>query len=439
MIQSNEGKIKERIQNWFGQEDLIFIGKYYNETDSKSYFKDVHDNDGASHEYENGDELIFQVNSESLKLDQIQNFLKHGNWYEFKAQLASKNARTEKNNPHLLILSDDVSTIKEFNPTKIIKNLYEAEMKIPLKNRVQHSEALKIISNEVSPYDDTFIFELIQNADDYPQYEGSGLEITFDLKENSLVLKHNGGAFDLQNAVAICSVNSKDKKAAENKIGFKGIGFKSVFQAFNNVYVNSGLFSFRFDEFFWKNKGIRISWSTTPIPSDKNEYSEFLVKKENVNFVFTNNNVARSLEEIKTVIKSSFHDDRVILFLREVNKITFLMWNEEPITLEVKKDDWIVLNESKVTVHEDIVKGLNIEINERKNKKIPEKYLDIKETEIGFAFKCEDNSIQNLIDATIHSYLPTKLNLGFGFIVNSNFIPDGSRTSLHDLEWNRYL
>lgn len=439
MIQLNDIENKEYIQNWFDQKDLIFIGKYYKETESKGCFKDIHDMNGASSRYENGDELIFQLNSELSKLNQIQKSLVNGNWYEFKAQVASKKIRNQKKNPHLLILSEEANTIKEFNPTEILSNLHDAEKNIPLKNRMQHGEALKIISNEVSPYDDTFIFELIQNADDYPQYEGSGLEITFDLKEKSLVLKHNGGEFDLQNVVAICSVNSGDKKAAKNKIGFKGIGFKSVFQAFNNVYINSGLFSFRFDEIYWRNQGIQLSWSTTPIPTIEDEYSEFLDKKNNVNFVFTNNDIERSLKEIKTVIKSSFHDDRVILFLREVNKINFLMWNEEPITLEVKKDDWIVENESKVTVHEDIQKELNIEITERKNKKIPVKYLDITETEIGFAFKCENNFIQNLSDATVHSYLPTKLNLGFGFIINSNFIPDGSRTSLHDLEWNRYL
>lgn len=39
-------------------------------------------------------------------------------------------------------------------------------------------------------------------------------------------------------------------------------------------------------------------------------------------------------------------------------------------------------------------------------------------------------------DARVYNYLPTELRLDFGFLLNADFIPNGSRSGLHEVMWN---
>src|SRR5690606_5298639 len=104
--------------------------------------------------------------------------------------------------------------------------------------------AIETISIDINTEPTTFIFELIQNADDYPNSENN-VSITFQIDNSHLIIKHNGSKFEVNNTVALCGVNEGDKREATNKIGFKGIGFKSIFKDANFAYIKSGDFSFR--------------------------------------------------------------------------------------------------------------------------------------------------------------------------------------------------
>ena len=46
----------------------------------------------------------------------------------------------------------------------------------------------------------------------------------------------------------ICGINEKEKVANKKTIGYKGIGFKTVFLNNHYVYLRTGDYSFRFDE-----------------------------------------------------------------------------------------------------------------------------------------------------------------------------------------------
>jgi hypothetical protein len=86
-------------------------------------------------------------------------------------------------------------------------------------------------------------------------------------------------------------------------------------------------------------------------------------------------------------------------------------------------------------IRDELNRGISLN-----DKRVPLKFQGIQKTDIGFGFLVEDNVVKNIEDATIYAYLPTKVNLGFGFLLNGNFIPDGSRTHLHqDLSWNEFL
>ena len=94
----------------------------------------------------------------------------------------------------------------------------------------------------------------MQNANDYPiEIDEGGLkkklpvDVEFHLTKTSLVFMHNGAPFTEKNVAAICSINDKEKDTNKEAIGYKGIGFKTVFLDNENVYLQTGGYSFRFD------------------------------------------------------------------------------------------------------------------------------------------------------------------------------------------------
>lgn len=86
----------------------------------------------------------------------------------------------------------------------------------------------QIIVSETNKKPETFIYELVQNADDYPDSVSPRVDVSFSIQDGYLVLTHNGAVFNQGNVNAICTVNYGDKRDAIDKIGFKGIGFKSI-------------------------------------------------------------------------------------------------------------------------------------------------------------------------------------------------------------------
>ena len=70
---------------------------------------------------------------------------------------------------------------------------------------------------------------------------------------------------------------------------------------------------------------------------------------------------------------------------------------------------------------------------------IPEKLVGVEEIEIQFSLKHTEYEINPIPEAILYNYLPTKVNLGFSFLINSDFIPTGDRHYLFENEWNKYL
>ena len=65
---------------------------------------------------------------------------------------------------------------------------------------------------------------------------------------------HNGDTFTNDDIEGICFVGRKGEKAKNTKkIGYKGIGFKSVFGISSKVYIHTGNQCFRFDKDYWRS------------------------------------------------------------------------------------------------------------------------------------------------------------------------------------------
>ncbi len=165
-----------------------------------------------------------------------------GSFYKCKLSLVPKETRLERNqlfqfrasimtpvrNPY----SDDV--LKAFK-----KNISPA-------TNITASHLLAEVGKNMYSSKDRMFFELIQNADDASSEKGVSVSVKTD--GDYLTVVHNGFSFDREDFEAITSAANGTKKANENKTGYKGIGFKSVFTDSEEVYIRTGGYQFKYQK-----------------------------------------------------------------------------------------------------------------------------------------------------------------------------------------------
>ena len=172
------------------------------------------------------------------------------------------------------ITPDDVTSSEQGKLyIELIKKFREAIAKLQNLNGANYLERINSILRvgEDGLYSNSlrFIFELIQNVDDcdFLSPEDCRLDMKFDLNYNRIILTYNETGFTPFNVFAITGIAeaAKNTSSAQNQIGEKGIGFKSVFGVSDKVLIRSGWFSF---ELYRDN-------FTIPVPAyDSNEYCQ---------------------------------------------------------------------------------------------------------------------------------------------------------------------
>lgn len=315
------------------------------------------------------------------------------------------------------------------------------------------ANALDLLSSGIYTEEERFIFELLQNAvDSFDLHEQTSLEIKIVLTDNLLVFMHNGSAFSERDLEGLCDIGNGNKVTDAKKIGYKGIGFKSVFMHSHRVTVWSAGICFKFDkdacEALAKSKGdeyknVKMPWQIIPIltntPSDINT-GNFNV----VTYIEISN---KKLLERK--VEKLFRDTRFLLFLK-VDDLRISFWNngEEILNLSKKQaDDVLTLSMNGEPQNSWLIYSTEVKLTPEvkdalmHDSKTPTKLKDSESVEISFAIALDkDKNIIPLSNALIYTYLPTSFSFGLSFIVNANFITDAGRQQIvKDCAWNEYI
>lgn len=396
---------------------------------------------------------IRKPNGESCRLPDekaIQIFAIEGNYqegfdYEISLFVAPDAKRRELGNNYLLFLDTRNMPPQQvrFSPKAHIEKIAnEYSSPIGIARETLRELVGKLVV-ETNKREETFIYELLQNADDYPDPKTGRVDISFEIYDKYLIVRHNGLPFLPNNVYALCSVGAGEKVNDKNKTGFKGIGFKSVFQNANFVWVLSGGYSFRFDEKYHQSRGEEIFWQVIPIWTEFEEMDPNLkainISSAPVNFMIRPKAGANPLGKYEASFKKAFQDERVLLFLRSVESLTFKK-GDFTFTKSKSSRDWVLSDLPEIEVPEEIQQKVNQQIGPNSDGRVPEKYKDLISTKISFATTLSHGKVDVTPNAKIYAYLPTDQNFGFSFLLNGDFIPDGSREKLFwDLEWNRYL
>lgn len=309
------------------------------------------------------------------------------------------------------------------------------------------ARTLNVLSKTVFGEVNRFVFELLQNADD-SSANSETVNVQFQLLDNYLIFSHNGKHFTDDDVEGISGIGNRVSKKDKNneKTGYKGIGFKSVFGSSDYAHILSGGFSFRFDKNYDGFDGSEdYPWQVVPIwtnePADEvnGKYS-----LEHVNTIIKVDN----REIIRKEIIDVFDDCQIILFLRNVEKVTFIDRNNKVFEVSKKIKAGVVdLYNNDELESSWLLKNMELPINDELSKKLnqlsetecPQKLKEAKATKLTFAAMIEGQHLTPIKRTVIYSYLPTKAQKGFPFLINGDFLTNAERTELMPNIWNEFL
>jgi len=350
----------------------------------------------------------------------------------------------------------------------------------------------KIISTDIYSEERRFIAEIIQNSDD-ASVSNRELRISIYFFNKHILIGHHGKEFDDNDVRSICYAGDSTKKKDKNTTGYKGIGFKSVFTHAKKVFIISGGFQFRFEEN--SDKAKQYAWQIYPIWSTEEDLGDVEIFQKAKDFkvgIIIELKNQKIFQECKNFFLEFKHDQNYLLFLKCPN-VEIKIFENKIETLRIKKntykdnhDKFIIKCMDKTSENsQNLDKEANsgaASIKENKENigskeeillncyfikkyicdmekedyiskedlqkifnddQIPSKLKDLKSLEIWFAVKLDKDgkSILSLdkSERIIYSYLPTKVNYNFPFLINSNLILDAGRSLIKDHIFNKCL
>jgi hypothetical protein len=174
---------------------------------------------------------------------------------------------------------------------------------------------LKLMSRSLYGEKVHYALELIQNAED-----ACSSSITFIFERDRIVVINDGEVFEPYDVDAICSVKPGRKK---NKIGFFGIGFKSVFNVTSRPQVISSDFNFFVENFIYTS-------SADDMPECAKEYS---LKEKGSIFVLPQSDELPTIPDLIDNFREI--DDKILLFLSSLKSLHFIdRINDESWSIE---------------------------------------------------------------------------------------------------------
>ena len=376
------------------------------------------------------------------------------------------------------------------NPRKeFIKEIYKTNFEFRnIDQSMIQSNLLDTVSKDLYPDPKRFIIEILQNCDDSSFMYNEGnftLNLTINLFKQSMIISHKGKPFSQDDIKSICSAGNSTKIMDEKCTGYKGIGFKSVFEHSSKVIIISNEYQFRFDKNYfsneknWQNEwgsyedyikekqekklvsDIKKPWQIIPIWTEKEEISEKnlwnITRDFNVNFIVYFNSID-SFKICKSYLYEIEKDYHYLLFLKSKYIIFTLLEDNVIVRNMTKNENKIdensnylqILSDSKI-IENFIFKSFKVNIRNEISQlnlikeDIPEKLKIVQAIVICFAMpfhkinnRCELKTVKDE-NRLLFAFLPTKVNYNFPFLINTNFLLDASRTQLIEGSWNKMI
>lgn len=416
----------ELIAEWRDEEQKI-VGFYTCKKDGRFCFEDIRSLRFSELKYKDDGEIIIDVK-------QISN-LTVNKYYEFSWTIELDDSKRG-----FRIIPKEYK-FKEVQAKELVDRLYNNWKSKDYDTIKQMSDVQRMVNTQLTASSDgTFIYELLQNANDYPivlENRVQLVDVEFHITDHYLIYRHTGRLFSPRNIAAISKMSDGEKKKEKNAIGYKGIGFKTVFSENQYVYLKSGEYSLRFDESITR-KGLgssKFPWQLMPIWTPEKEVDQEVVNamKNEEDFRVQmairpddSSKLRNGEKSYEFIFNDIFKDEKDILFIPNIKSVKVFYDGVEQIYRIKDPEKWVLTEKPLV------YKFTNVEIEENNgeilsNKSIPEKYKDFEDTRVSFACQRDGRKIVPVERARIYCYLPTQVSLGFPFLMNTDMIPTGPR------------
>lgn len=337
---------------------------------------------------------------------------------------------------------------------KVIERIYKRTTEYSHPSQATTTaNALDLLSSGIYTEEERFIFELLQNAvDSFDINNDKELRIKIVLTDDQLVFMHNGTPFSERDLEGLCDIGNGNKMNDAKKIGYKGIGFKSVFMHSHLVTVLTHGTCFKFDKNACEQivatkgagyAGVKMPWQIIPIPTDVPNGID-TVGYNVVTYIQTHNRVS-----LKRKVERLLEDTRFLLFLKvPYLRIAFFDGDDEVISLAKSyNNDILTLLKNDLAENNWLIYSKEVKIPQEvkdtliHDTKTPTKLKESTAVEISFAIALDEKGcIVPLKDAVMYTYLPTSYSIGLSFVVNANFITDAGRQQIaKDCTWNEFI
>nr|WP_288659947.1 hypothetical protein [uncultured Alistipes sp.] len=426
---------KELFEYW-GVSDCNFIGYYhYDQENEISIVDDIRKSNFAKIPYYPNDAQKLPI---SLHYKGEIKGIVSDNYYLFNWRLSGNNP----DNPYEIYIDFHFQP-QPIRPQWFIDQLFDDRYNDKSKNFESSANFLDTLSKQLSAKESTFIYELLQNANDYP-VEGVPVDVEFHINDKYLVFMHSGDYFNVRNISGICGINEKEKTANIKTIGYKGIGFKTVFLNNHYVYIKTGDYSFRFDEKARKIKRLEAPWPILPVWTAEDEVEPEIAsifnaadKKYRVKIALKPDNPAilhSGRKNYEALFRDVFDDSNLILFIPNIRSVKVYINGVLERNCVIDEAKWLV-SDYEEDINEELQALVNKDIDTGKSR-IPEKYKDFERTKVSFACRKDGRKLLPIENANLYCYLPTSATWGFSFLMNTDMIPKGDRD---DIEREVYL
>lgn len=416
----------ELIAEWRDEQQRI-VGFYTQKKDGHFCIEDIRSLGFSELKYKDDGEIVINVEKiPDLSLNKFYEFF----W-------TTENDNSERG---FHIIPREYK-FKEVQAKELVDRLFNNWKNKDYDTIRQMSEVQKMVNTQLTASSDgTFIYELLQNANDYPIVEDNHVQLVdveFHITDHYLIYRHTGRVFSPRNIAAISKMSDGEKKKEKNAIGYKGIGFKTVFSENQYVYLQSGDYTLRFDESITK-KGFgssKFPWQLMPIWTPQSEVDKEVIDAMKDTYDFRvqmairpddTSKLREGEKSFEYIFKDIFKDEKDILFIPNIKSVRVFYDGIEQISRTKDPNKWVLTEKPLVyTFSPNEVEENNREVVS--NKRIPEKYKDFEDTRVSFACQRNGRIIKPVEKARIYCYLPTQVSLGFPFLMNTDMIPTGPR------------
>jgi hypothetical protein len=347
-------------------------------------------------------------------------------WSEWLLPASHRNEPSSTaSEPNLVLIQLAKSATGVLSET--LRTLFECKSFSQLLSSGRANGVLSSLADQLNSELCHFLLELVQNSDDIRYNPGTLPLLKFRLHGNGLLVISNEIGFTQRDVESICSVGDSTKVGIADTTGEKGIGFKSLFKAVDEVTISSNGYHFQFSA----NRPcgrVVPEWKELPPEYQKPNYKDKTV------FLLTFSN-AKKLATVKEELRK--FDAKLLLFLRRLRIIEIDI--EGRITRIERKDHGPVGQRvSQLISHGDSIVDSQYAMVSIKS---PVTVVDaarpgFKDTTVTLAFPLSTET------EYCHAYncLPI-CPTGFPFLLQADFILSASREGLNEshAEWNQML